>query len=466
MSTHSAPANPATPQAPAGRRRVVVSAAIGQFVEWYDFVVYAYTASVVATLFFPAEDRGASLLATFAVYAVGFVMRPAGGLLFGHLGDRLGRRGVLAAVILLMGASTAAVGLLPTYAQIGLAAPILLVVCRLLQGLSAGGEAMGSNALVAEHAPAHRRGMYVGFTYSFANLPAIFAALFVLLLTNVLSAGNYEAWGWRIPFLFGGLISLVGLYIRFRVAESPAFQTTRAADRVSEAPILTVLRDHRRALAFAFAMAALSGLGFYTLTGYFVTYLAEAVGLTGNASLISNSIALTVAFITMPLAGLLSDRIGRRLVLMLGAALSAVLSIPAYLLASAGSLSTAIAGQSLLAFSLGVFFGPVGIVFLELFPTRTRYSGAAIGYNAAYVVFGGTAPLFGTWLVDVTGSLIAPAVYMTVLAACVFAVALRLPESYRQPLVHSEDAEPAPSATEPIADPTQEAESTRWQQKL
>ena len=441
MTAHTPVAAPGSVSS-TGRRRVVVSAAIGQFVEWYDFVVYAYTATVVATLFFPAEDRVASLLATFAVYAIGFVMRPVGGLLFGHLGDRLGRRGVLALVILLMGASTAAVGLLPTYAQIGLAAPVLLVVCRLLQGLSAGGEAMGSNALVAEHAPPDRRGLYVGFTYSFANLPAVFAALFVLLLTNLLSADTFESWGWRIPFLFGGLISLVGLYIRSRVAESPAFQITRSADRVSKAPILTVLRDHRRALGFAFAMAALSGLGFYTLTGYFATYLAEAVGLTGNASLISNSVALTVAFVTMPLGGLLSDRVGRRPVLMLGAALSAIVSIPAYLLASAGTLATAVLGQSLLAAALGVFFGPVGIVFLELFPTRTRYSGSAIGYNAAYVVFGGTAPLFGTWLVEVTGSLIAPAVYMTVLSAVVFTVATRLPESYRAPLVHAEDAAP------------------------
>jgi MHS family proline/betaine transporter-like MFS transporter len=438
MRAHSAPA-------PAGGRRVVVSAAIGQFVEWYDFVVYAYTASVVATLFFPAEDRVASLLATFAVYAIGFVMRPVGGLVFGHLGDRVGRRGVLAVIILLMGGSTMLIGLLPTYQQIGLLAPILLVGCRLLQGLSAGGEAMGSNALVAEHAPDDRRGLYVGFTYSFANLPAVFAGLFVLLLTNLMPAEAFQSWGWRVPFLLGGVISLVGLYIRSRVDESPAFRTTRAADRVAKAPILTVLREQRRALGFAFAMAALSGLGFYTLTGYFATYLAESVGLDANASLVSNSIAITVAFVLMPLAGLLSDRIGRRPTMVLGAALSAVAAVPAYLLASAGSLGTAIAGQSLLAAALAVFFGPVGIVFLELFPTRTRYSGAAIGYTTAYVVFGGTAPLLGTWLVDVSGSLLAPAIYLAVLSTLVFLVALRLPESHRSPLIHAEDAEPAPA---------------------
>jgi MHS family proline/betaine transporter-like MFS transporter len=420
----------------------VVSAAIGQFVEWYDFVVYAYAASIIATLFFPSEDRVASLLATFGVYAVGFVMRPLGGIVFGHFGDKVGRRTVLAVVILLMGGSTFAIGLLPTYEQVGLLAPLLLLVCRLLQGLSAGGEAMGSNALVAEHAPDNRRGLWVGFTYSFANLPAVVAALLILVLSSQMSADSYGSWGWRIPFLLGGILALVGLYIRFSVDESPAFEATKSADRVSQAPILSVLRNHRRSLGFAFAMASLSGLGFYMMTGYFSTYLSEAVGLSSNASLISNSIALMVAFVTMPLGGLLSDHIGRRPTMVLGAGLSAVVAIPAFLLASAGSLATAIAGQSLLAAALGLFFGPVGIVFLELFPTRNRYSGAAIGYNAAYLIFGGTAPLFSTYLVDATGSLLAPAVYIAALATCVFLVALRLPESYKSSLVHLEDHEP------------------------
>lgn len=436
---------PSSPVGPAGarhsqRRKVVASAALGQFVEWYDFVVYAYTASVIATLFFPAEDRVASLLATFGVYAVGFVMRPLGGIVFGHFGDKLGRRGVLAMVILLMGGSTFAIGLLPTYGQVGLLAPLLLVVCRLLQGLSAGGEAMGSNALVAEHAPDHRRGLWVGFTYSFANLPAVFAALLVLLLSSQMG-GAYQSWGWRIPFLLGGLLALIGLYIRFSVEESPAFRTTRSADRVSHAPILGVLRNHRRSLGFAFVMASLSGLGFYMLTGYFSTYLSEAVGLSSNDSLVSNSIALMVAFVAMPMGGLVSDRIGRRPTMIMGAGLSALVAVPAFLLASSGSLATAAMGQSLLAAALGLFFGPVGIVFLELFPTRNRYSGAAIGYNAAYLIFGGTAPLFCTYLVDATGSLLAPAIYVTVLATCVFLVALRLPESYKDSLVHREDTD-------------------------
>ncbi|WP_162834391.1 MFS transporter [Amycolatopsis circi] len=423
----------------AGLRRAIVSAAIGQFVEWYDFVVYSYTASVLATLFFPAGNRVTSLLATFAVYGVAFVMRPLGGIVFGHLGDRFGRRGVLAAVILLMGAATAGIGLIPPHSRIGVLAPLLLVLCRLVQGLSAGGEAMGSNALVAEHAPSRDRGRYVAFTYAFAILPGVFAALFVLLLTTVMPSQAWQTWGWRIPFLVGGVLCLVGLYIRSRVDESPAFRALKTTRRTAKAPILVVLREHRRALGYAFALASLSGLGFYTLTGYFTTYLAESVGLTGRASLISNCVALTLAFVVMPLAGRASDRWGRRPVVIASAAATALLSLPAYLLASAGSLATAVAGQCMLSLAFGVFFGTVGTVYLELFPTRVRYSGSSLAYNMAFVVFGGTAPLFSTWLVDATGSLLAPAWYMTALAAIVCAVAIRLPETHRTSLVHEQD---------------------------
>jgi MHS family proline/betaine transporter-like MFS transporter len=432
-------------------RRVVTSAAIGQFVEWYDFTVYAYSATVIAQLFFPAEAPVVGLLSTFAVYAVGFVMRPLGGILFGHFGDKGGRRGVLAFVILLMGGATLVIGLLPTYHQVGLAAPVLLVVCRLLQGLSAGAEAMGSNSLVAEHAPKNRRGMFVGFTYSFANLPPIFVALLILLLTNVMTADAYRSWGWRIPFLFGGLISFIGLYIRRHVQESPAFEATRKAKRVTRVPAVAVIRDYAKPLAFTFAMAALSGLGFYTLTGYFVTYLTQAVKLSSNSALLSNSIALAIAFVAMPVAGLASDRIGRKRVLAGGALLSAVVAIPSYTLAGQGTLPGAIMGQGLLALALGIFFGPVGIAFLEAFPTRVRFSGSAIGYNVAYVVFGGTAPLLGVWLVDRTGSLLAPAVYMAGVAACVFVAALLMPETYRRPMLDIDDLEPEMASTEAAA---------------
>lgn len=415
-------------------KRVLSSAAIGQFVEWYDFVVYAYSASVIATLFFPSEDRLASILATFAVYAVGFVMRPIGGIVFGHLGDRLGRRNVLALVIILMGAATLGIGLLPTYGQIGVIATILLVLCRLVQGLSAGAETAGSNTLVAEHSPDNRKGLFVAFTYAFANLPAVFASLLVLTLTTTLTAGSYESWGWRIPFILGGIFALVGLYIRSRVQESPEFEAAQKAEKLAPAserrrlPLLSAIRENPRALFFAFALAALSSLGFYTLTGYFTTYLNEAVQINSSIAFASNALAMTLAFIVMPLAGLISDRVGRKRVLVTGALLSAAVAVPAYMLASSGTAFGAVAGQSILAISLSIFFGPFGVAFIELFPVKNRFSGAGLGYNIAYVLFGGTAPYVSTWLVGATGSLLAPAYYMVAVAGVVGFIALALPK--------------------------------------
>ncbi|MFJ4210879.1 MFS transporter [Paenarthrobacter sp. NPDC089675] len=403
---------------------MVSSAAVGQFVEWYDFVIYAYSATVLAKLFFPTDDPVAGLLSTFAVYAVGFVMRPIGGILFGHHGDKKGRRNVLSAVILIMGLATVGIGLLPTYSTIGLAAPVLLVTCRLVQGLSAGAEAMGSNALVAEHAPASRRGFFVGLSYTFANLPAIFAALLILGLTSTLGSAAYGDWGWRIPFLIGGLISFFGLYIRRQVDESPEFEEASNQDDIQKAPAVSVLRYHRKALLFTFVVAALAGLGFYTLTGYFVTFLTTTVKLSSNDALLSNSIAVLIAAVATPLAGAWSDRLGRGRVLIVGAILSAVVAIPAYMLAGAGTLGGAILGQGLLAAALGIFFGPVGIAYLERFPAHVRFSGSALGYNLAYIVFGGTAPLVATWLVATSGNLLSPAIYTSALAAVVAVVLL------------------------------------------
>lgn len=441
MSAHVAAGNHGLAESTRAQamRRVLGSAAIGQFVEWYDFVIYAYSAAVIAKLFFPNTDPLAALLSTFAVYAVGFLMRPLGGFVFGSLGDRIGRRRVLSLVILLMGAATVAIGLLPTYAQIGVLAPILLVVCRLVQGLSAAGETVGSNSFVAEHAPAEKRGLYVAFTYSFANIPPIVAALLVLLLTNAMSGEAYESWGWRIPFIIGGPLALIGLYIRNKVDESPAFKATQAANRVTSSPIRDAVRTQRQQMVFSFALAAFSSLGFYTLSGYFVSYLTTTVGLDSNSALISNSVALFVAFLVMILGGRLSDLFGRKPLLLVGVIINALACIPAYLMASQGSLLSAIIGQSLLAIGCGLFWGPVGIALLELFPTRTRFSASAISYNLAYTIFGGTAPFIGVWLVMQTGTKIAPAIYMAAVSIAVLIAVLFMPETSKTSLVHEED---------------------------
>ncbi|WP_176110160.1 MFS transporter [Izhakiella australiensis] len=442
MNSHSsAISEPASAAATDNQfRKVVTSAAIGQFVEWYDFVIYAYSATVIANVFFPGADPVAGLLAAFAAYAVGFLMRPVGGVVFGILGDRIGRRSVLALIILLMGAATVGVGLLPGYNDIGLMAPILLVVCRLVQGLSAAGESTGSNSFVAEHSPDGKRARYVAFTYSFSNVAPIFAAACVLCTINLLAPDEYESWGWRIPFLISGPLAFIGLYIRRMVDESPVYQATVSAKKVSSQPLRDAFRQHKTAMMFCFALSALSSLGFYTLSGYFASYLQNTVGLSANKALISNGISLLVAFIMMNIGGILADRYGRKPILITSIVLCTLLTIPAYMIAAQGTFWSAVAGQCLLAAVSGLFWGPLPITLLELFPTRTRFSASSVSLNLAYALFGGTAPYLGTWLVASSGSKIAPAVYMTVVTVLVLLVTLKIPETFRSSLLHKEDS--------------------------
>lgn len=421
-------------QPPKSQKKVLYSASLGQFVEWYDFVIYAYSATIIAKLFFPTTDPATALLSAFAVYGVGFVMRPLGGFIFGSLGDRFGRKAVLSAIILMMGGATVGIGVLPTYAQIGIAAPILLVVLRLIQGLSASGETIGSNSFVAEHAPPGRRGLHVAFTYAFANLPPVAAALIILAVTSLLGSEVYESWGWRIPFLISGPLALVGLYIRNRVDESPAFEVARAKQEISATPVSDAIRDQKKAMGFSFALAAFSSLTFYTLAGYFVSYLTVTVGMSRSDSLISNGIAMTVAFLTMIASGFVSDKVGRKPVMVASLLFNAIVCIPAYMLAGEGTLFHAALAQSLLAIGMGSFAGPLGITLLELFPTKTRFSASAISYNLAYTIFGGTAPFVGTYLVLATQSRLAPAAYLAAVSVVVLCVTLFLPETYRRSL--------------------------------
>lgn len=410
-------------------RKVMTASAIGHFVEWYDFAVYAYTAPVIAKLFFPNDDALVSLLSTFAVYAVGFVMRPIGAFVLGSLGDRIGRRKVLAGVILLMGVATTTIGLLPTYAQIGVLAPILLVLMRLTQGFSAAGETIGSNSFVAEHSPLARRGRNVGTVYTWSNVPPVLAALLVLALTESMTNASYESWGWRVPFLLSAPLAVVGLYIRTKVDETPTFSAMQEARTIETAPIRRVFAEHRRAMVTCFSIAAVASLGYYSLTGYFYTYMTVTIGLDKASALISNSIALTITFLTVPVAAAVSDRIGRRTTLVVAAVANAAVAVPAYLLAGHGTLGSAIVSQSLLALTLGMFFGPAGATFVELFPSRMRYTGASISYNLAFTVFGGTAPLLSIWLIKVTGTTIAPAWYVVAVSLAALAVISTMPET-------------------------------------
>lgn len=419
-------------------RRVITSAALGQFVEWYDFVIYAYSAVIIARLFFPSEDPVAGVLAVFGVYAVGFLMRPLGGIVFGILGDRMGRRQLLVIVIVTMGAATMGIGLLPTYGQVGVLAPLLLILCRMVQGFAAAGETVGSNAFVAEHAPTGKRGLYVAFTYSFSTVPSVAAALFVLFLTNTLGEATYDAWGWRIAFLVGGPMALIGLYIRTKVDESPVYEAAQAAKAAEGQPQMHV-PSTRPAVVQTIALAALASLGFYTLSGYFVTFLTTGANLSNTDALLSNGIALSISFMAFWAGGALSDRYGRRPLLFTAIWAVIVLYLPALWLASLGTFGTALAGQGVIGIVFGVYWGVFGVTVIELFPTRNRLSGATISWNLAYTVFGGTAPLLATWLIDKTGSLVSPGIYMMAIAFIAILCVRGMPETARSNLLHDQD---------------------------
>lgn len=426
---------------PAARRRLLAACFVGNFVEYYDFAIYGYTAAVIATSFFPSGDRTAALLSTFALFAVSFFMRPVGGIVFGNLGDRLGRRNILATTILLMGVSTVAVGVLPTYGQIGLWAPVLLTLTRLLQGFSAGGEITGASTFVVENAPADRRGLWIGIVTLGTVVSFSIAALTLLGLRAAMSAESYASWGWRLPFLLGGVIALVGLYLRLRLEESPVFRELAQGHRTATTPFLELLRRHRRAVGLSFAISSFSGLAFYIIGTYFTSHLTEVVGLDPTGALVSTGITLFLTSIVIVVAGAVSDRVGRKPMLVGGALWLALTSGPAFLLADAGGgIGGALGAQLLMVPGLGMFVSALIVILVEMFPTRVRYSGGALGYNLGYALFGGTGPFVSAFLIAETGSAAAPGFYVTVAAILVLPVVVfGIRDTAHRPLASDDD---------------------------
>ncbi|BBG01880.1 MULTISPECIES: MFS transporter [Pseudonocardia] len=424
-------------------RRPLSGAAVGTLVEFYDFAVYALVVPIIAVAFFPPGDAGAAVLASLAVYGVAFVARPLGGIVFGRLGDRLGRRRVLTLVLTLIGLSTALIGLLPTYGQIGLLAPVLLVVLRLLQGLSAGGEVTSATSFALEHAPPGRRSSWITIVIAMSAVASVIGLLVVLGVAALLTEEQFTTWGWRIPFLIALPLSLIGLWIRLRTEESPEFERAREARDLSRTPLRDALQQHGTAVWYAVALSATSALSFYYLVGYFPTFLQLTAGLSRIQALTANGAALVVFVVALCAAGVAGDRVGRRPMIRWGSVLLAVVAVPAFLLASSGSVAGALAGQVLLAAALGVFGGGSYTALLEVFPTRTRLSGAALGYNIGYAVLGGTAPLLAATLVTVTGFVAAPGMYLAVVALLALVGVWGIPETRPAGTVGHDAIEPA-----------------------
>ncbi|WP_415973855.1 MFS transporter [Rhodococcus sp. 077-4] len=410
------------------RRKALIAGATGNIVEWFDFTIYGFSAAVLAKVFFPAEFGSGALLATFALYGVAFLARPAGGVFFGRLGDRFGRRGALSLAITLMGCSTAAIGLLPTYASIGAAAPLLLLVCRLVQGFSAGGEYTGAATFVVEHAPYHRRGLYAGIIAGSSFVGSIFATVTVLSFNSV-GAEYFLNGGWRWPFLIGGIVALGGLFLRLAVEETPAFTEMKEKKSLPTRPLADLFRNHWRSLITAFVYFASLGVATHMLIGYMPTFLIHAAAVSSTTALLLTSSALILAVPLYIGFGATVDRVGRRPLVRIGMVSSIFVAVPSYLLIGTGNIvAIAIAllalviVQSLLASAL--------LAVLEMMPTHARFTGTALPYNVAYALFAGTAPLVCEALVNATGSNLSPAFYATAIAAIALPVLWRgIPES-------------------------------------
>jgi MHS family proline/betaine transporter-like MFS transporter len=415
-------------------RRAIVGAAVGNAVEWFDFAVYGYLAATIGALFFPSNNPTASLLASFAVFGAAFFVRPLGGFVFGPMGDRIGRQRTLAFVIILMSVATFAMGLLPTYAAIGIWAPLLLVLLRLLQGFSAGGEFGGASTFLAEYSPDERRGYLVSWIEFSAVGGFLMGSATVLALTTGLGEEAMSSWGWRIPFLLAGPLGLVGLYIRLRLEDTPEFRALESTGEVSNSPLRETIVQNWKAILQVAGLVIIQNAGFYIVLVYMPTYFSNQLGFTNTGSSLSTVLTLLAAMALIPLLGALSDRVGRKPVLAASCVGFALLSYPLFLLMQQGNLVAAVLAHVALGVLLAIFLSTTIAALTELFPTRVRYGGFSIGYNISVAIFGGAAPFLATFLISVTGNPLSPAFYLIAGAVATFVTLLTITETSRTPL--------------------------------
>lgn len=410
-------------------RKVTGAAVAGTVIEWFDFAIYGFMAPIIAITFFPEGSRVAGLLQTFAIFAVAFALRPVGGAYFGMMGDRIGRKHVLALTVILMSIATAAIGLLPNYHTIGIWAPILLTLARCLQGFSAGGEYAGAVTYVIEHAPGDQRSRYSSWMPAATFASFALAAMLSYLLTIGLSEASMLAWGWRVPFLIAAPLGLIALYIRSKLDESPLFQKVLDGPPTVHAPLSQTIKEEWRPMLRLGAYISLTALSFYIFSTYMTTFLRAVVQMPSDHVLMTNVIALTFAAVIAPFIGRICDRVGRRPMMIASAVLLGGLSIPAYLIASNGTIGSALSAQLMLAVGAVTANVVTAVLLCEVFPTRVRYTASAITYNVSYAIFGGTAPFVATYLIAVTDNRLAPAIYITIIAIIAFVVSLMTPET-------------------------------------